>query len=191
MRVMRPQGVPQKGLYDLISYIGHTTKLNMVEVGCYAGESSLIFGYHFNKIFCVDAWSSDLYKNKYREDMSEVEKAFDRRMDELDNFTKMKMISTDAAKFFGEKSLDFVYIDASHNYRNVVRDIDAWLPKIKPGGFIGGHDYHHTSPGVREAVIRKFNGPDRVFADKSWIVKIKEQPKYLFALKEQEMLQAA
>lgn len=49
--------------------------------------------------------------------------------------------SVEAAREFNDKSLDFVYIDADHSYKAVDQDIKAWLPKVKDGGIIAGHDY--------------------------------------------------
>lgn len=81
--------------------------------------------------------------------------------------------SVRAAKFFADKSIDFVFIDASHKYENVKADILAWLPKIKPGGVIAGHDYvtdqNHPDLGVAVAVNEVFNGkPIRIFENNGW-----------------------
>lgn len=51
---------------------------------------------------------------------------------------------------------DFVFIDAGHSYQAVREDITNWLPKVKPGGWFGGHDYHEGHPGVIEAVREAF-----------------------------------
>jgi hypothetical protein len=37
--------------------------------------------------------------------------------------------------------LDFIYIDANHAYDFVKEDIECWYPKVKPGGWVMGHDY--------------------------------------------------
>lgn len=51
------------------------------------------------------------------------------------------------------KHLDFVYIDAEHDYESVKQDIELWWPNVVEGGIFGGHDYlNETTPGVRQAV---------------------------------------
>lgn len=71
----------------------------------------------------------------------------------------LRMSSVDAAKTFKGGSLDFVFIDADHSYDGCIEDIRAWLPKIKKGGFISGHDYDNVDfPlfGVKRAVDEFF-----------------------------------
>lgn len=66
-----------------------------------------------------------------------------------------RMRSTEAAKHFADESLDFVFIDGDHSYTGCKTDIDAWLPKVKKGGLLCGHDYHNLDvpfPGVDRAV---------------------------------------
>jgi hypothetical protein len=53
------------------------------------------------------------------------------------------------------EALDFVFIDADHSYEGCKADIEAWAPKIRPGGLLCGHDYDNTEYpqwGVRRAV---------------------------------------
>ena len=67
----------------------------------------------------------------------------------------MRARSVEAAKAITDGSLDFVFIDADHSYEGCKADIEAWLPKVKPRGFIGGHDYDNAEfPmfGVKRAV---------------------------------------
>jgi predicted O-methyltransferase YrrM len=54
-------------------------------------------------------------------------------------------------------SLDWVYIDAAHDYASVKADIAAWAPKVREGGIIAGHDYRDEDwlgdpYGVKSAV---------------------------------------
>jgi len=52
-------------------------------------------------------------------------------------------------------SLHLVFIDADHSYETVLADIKAWLPKVKAGGVLCGHDYNppgQDHAGVKQAV---------------------------------------
>ena len=61
--------------------------------------------------------------------------------------------STRAAAVFADNSLEFVFLDAGHDYNSVRADIQAWWPKVRPGGWLGGHDYMGAAhPGVAQAV---------------------------------------
>ena len=73
---------------------------------------------------------------------------------------------------FPDKAYDFVYIDAQHTYEALMRDIGNYLPKIKRGGWIGGHDYSNSFTGVIKAVDEIFGRPDYKFCDTSWLVKV-------------------
>jgi predicted O-methyltransferase YrrM len=79
------------------------------------------------------------------------------------NFSNRKdveVIRTDSlsgAKNFKDDSLDFVYLDADHRYPGLSNDLLTWYPKIRPGGFLCGHDYldgfyFRTTFGVKSAV---------------------------------------
>jgi hypothetical protein len=58
-----------------------------------------------------------------------------------------------AARLFSEASLDWVHLDARHDYASVKADVEAWLPKIKPGGWLSGDDYDEQKwPDVVKAV---------------------------------------
>lgn len=42
---------------------------------------------------------------------------------------------------FPAPEVDLVFIDGDHSYEGCKRDIEAWLPNIRPGGYIAIHDY--------------------------------------------------
>lgn len=163
-----------EGLKDLINYIATDSPMNMVEVGCYSGESSEIFlkSGKISHINCVDPWDDEMiasYLKNYTP-MCIVESVFDSRLKMYeDQFTKYKLTSIDASGLFEDESFDFVYLDGNHEYESIKADIELWLPKIKSGGWLGGHDYYHTFPGVIKAVNEKFGKNIKIFADTSWI----------------------
>jgi hypothetical protein len=55
----------------------------------------------------------------------------------------------------GNQQISYVFIDAAHDYESVKADLEAWVPRIGPGGFIAGHDYF-DAPGVKQAVDERF-----------------------------------
>ena len=67
---------------------------------------------------------------------------------------KIKQLWMDTAKFpieTYEKYFDFIFIDASHTYENVLNDSYTALKCIKNKGFILWHDYNGW-PGVTKAL---------------------------------------
>lgn len=85
--------------------------------------------------------------------------------------------STEVAATVEDGSLDMVFLDADHSYEGVHSDIEAWRPKVRKGGWIGGHDYGNDEPaydfsGVKRAVDEAF--PDGVELDSNytWFVRV-------------------
>jgi hypothetical protein len=67
--------------------------------------------------------------------------------------TIYKGASADTLATFPNRSFDWVYIDACHDYGFVKQDIAVARQKVKLGGVILGHDYHWKKfPGVCRAV---------------------------------------
>ena len=169
----------KKGLLQMCDHINQQTLVNkMVEIGSYTGESISIFHSKFLKceLFAVDPWVNgydDGDNSSWKFPMNEVEMFFDEAIKDKENIKKCKMSSSDASLNFSEGELDLVYIDGNHTYDAVKEDIKLWLPKIKTGGFITGHDYHGKHfPGVTKAVNEILGEPDKIFKDTSWLVKV-------------------
>jgi hypothetical protein len=49
--------------------------------------------------------------------------------------------SVEAAAQFADGYFDWVYIDGNHLYEFVLRDLESYAPKVKPGGYLAGDDY--------------------------------------------------
>jgi len=58
-----------------------------------------------------------------------------------DRFKLMEGNAREEIKNFPDGFFDFVYVDGYHKYKYVKRDIEACYPKVRIGGFFGGHDY--------------------------------------------------
>jgi len=164
------------GLYDLIKLL--PTSITMVEIGCFAGESTTMFmsSLKINKLYAVDAWQNGLDKNDIttvQYDLEDVEKTFDTNMFDWvvdGKVEKVKGNSLEVYDKFSDNSLDFIYIDSCHEYGHVKGELELYWPKVKVGGIIGGHDYNSCYGGITQAVDEFFfNGPDKTFCDFSWV----------------------
>lgn len=148
----------------------------IVEVGSWKGKSTaFLLVEAWNKsprieIYAVDTWAGSTehadaasVKNGtlYNEFLANV-KPVSRQL------IPLRMPSVQGANFFPDQSVDSVFIDAAHDYENVRADIAAWLPKVKKGGILAGHDYMCGWPGVDRAVAEAFSFV--TFADNCWMV---------------------
>jgi SAM-dependent methyltransferase len=52
-----------------------------------------------------------------------------------------RQYSYKAAASFGPGHFDFVYLDGNHHYEFVLRDLEDFAARLKPGGLLFGHDY--------------------------------------------------
>lgn len=81
-----------------------------------------------------------------------------------DRFSLVEGNAIETVTEFPDGFFDFIYIDGSHKYRNVKRDVEAFYPKVREGGFFGGHDYIDNGKyGVMRAVDEFFVSINREF----------------------------
>jgi len=64
-----------------------------------------------------------------------------------------KETSEFVCKRYLDGTFDFVFIDACHTFKEVKKDIELWLPKVRQGGLLCGHDYGGGYRGVKRAVV--------------------------------------
>jgi hypothetical protein len=148
----------QTKLYDLA--ISKYNNARFVEVGCWKGRSvsyagvSIINSGKNIKLDVVDTFMGSPEHDKvdamalYNDFIKNIEPV-------LPAIGKVhKLSSIEGAKLYEDNSLDFVFIDASHDDANVKADCAAWWPKVKSGGILGGDDY---SDSVWPGVVRGVN----------------------------------
>jgi hypothetical protein len=99
----------------------------IVELGVWEGNSTEAWAQVANKVYAIDVFITP----KFRKNV-------------LSKYNNIEVIESDssfAANKFLDESVDMVYIDGSHEYEGVKKDILAWLPKIKINGYLTGHDF--------------------------------------------------
>lgn len=72
-------------------------------------------------------------------------------------FELIRDFSLKAATRFNNGEIDVAFLDANHTYEEVLKDLEAWWPKIKMGGILCGDDYATRHPGVPRAVNEFFS----------------------------------
>jgi len=140
---------------------------HFVEIGSWKGRSAsymcveIINSGKKIKFDCVDPWtgSEEHQKGAQFEDIHVLKgtlyEEFVKNMKPVEyQYNAIKLPSVEAAKLYEDNSLDFVFIDGAHDYDNVRSDVLAWLPKVKPGKLLTGHDWKW--PPLQKAVVEIF-----------------------------------
>ncbi len=144
-----------------------------VEIGVYAGRSTCHMANTIKesgKEF--DFWAIDTFRYVSEET---VQNTID-QLDLTDQVCLLNGRSQDWASNFFDREFQFVFIDGSHKYTDVMADLMLWWPKICTGGVFSGHDYTDKkySPDVKTAVDQFFEAQNRRFEVKGtswWLIK--------------------
>ena len=121
-----------------------------VEVGVQYGFFSehILKNWTGRRLYSVDLWKAfpkERYKDISNVSQEEQDRIYDEARARLAPFGErskiMRLPSLEAVKEFKNGQMDFVYIDAMHTYEDVLEDLQAWHPKVHPGGILCGHDY--------------------------------------------------
>ncbi len=118
-----------------------------VEVGCYRGGfATTILKSWPGVLHCVDPWE---YQPQHRDMLNTPDQATNEAIarNELSGWVAEgrcvihKGYSVQVAASWQHGPIDFVYVDALHDFQSVTDDLNAWAPLIRSGGALCGHDY--------------------------------------------------
>jgi predicted O-methyltransferase YrrM len=106
------------------------------------------------RMYSIDKDPSQFYNKKVKE-------KYGNRLIVLEGW------SSEQAQHIKEQ-LDFVFIDASHTYKNVVKDIKAYAPLLKTPKGLLGHDINMfpVQDAVKDCGYEYLVGPDNVWLTK-------------------------
>jgi len=175
------------GLYSQIAS-HYPNDSHFVEIGVWKGKSAAFMAVELLnnnkniKFDCIDTWEgseehldpqSEFYEPGLVENKDWLYEHFLENMEPVKNIINpIRKLSLDAVNMYEDNSLDFVFIDAAHDYINVTKDIEAWYPKVKKStGIISGHDYTWCEPVKR--AVHDFFDPLKLEIQESegcWIV---------------------
>ena len=140
--------------------INELNAINIAEIGVFEGETTKFILKNCSQIktfLLVDPYDSKPYSKYYSPLYDELKGR---------NVSFFKMTSEQAAPIIKDGSLDLVFIDGLHDFDNVTLDINLWLPKVRSGGILCGHDYGQKSiypPVGKTAIIEVTEAVDKIF----------------------------
>jgi hypothetical protein len=166
-------------------YSEFVTKLpnngHIIEIGSWKGKSAAFLCVEIAnsekniRFDCIDSWlgskNEDYHQNDPYVKHGTLYELFMSNMTPLrPYFNPVRMESAKACNLYQDSSVDIIFIDSCHDYDCVKNDIQLWLPKVKKGGILAGHDYWPNQwDGVREAVDELLGKTNIVVEQNCWI----------------------
>lgn len=158
-------------------HMNEANTINILEIGSYAGESTLMFCRYLKKkkiknfnIYCVDVWDSFDQKQLLRKSFIEIVSNHGLKSGKIynifkrnislagfkDNVKILRGSSLELVPNFRNISFDYIYIDGAHNYTNVFNDIKSSLRLLKHSAIIAGDDYELTYEECDKQEIKNY-----------------------------------
>jgi len=164
---------------DIVEFCSEMNFNEGAEIGVRAGAFSKIFLDKNPKLHmrCIDSWEPySRVGTKERQEIfyNECIKLLEPYKDRVEI---IKMPSQQALSIIPDNSLDFVYIDAMHDFDNVVMDLIGWNKKVKRGGLISGHDYYNFYNG---GVVTAVDAYVKAHNIKTWCVTKESEPSFFW-----------
>lgn len=133
--------------------------MTAVEVGVASGFFSRdLLTEGIEKLYSIDAWTTI---NGQRGDGGFEQKWHDENYNSTVKLLKpfgnksviLRGFSEEMSRQIRDNSIGMVHLDGDHSYDGVMRDLNAFYPKLVSGGIMSGHDFKMSHYGVEQAVI--------------------------------------
>lgn len=157
----------------------------LIEVGCWKGRSIAFLADELRRrgkspvLLAVDTWAGSPAEEHMLDEVARLGGPDALYREFLTNMLQcglnrciwhVRTDSVDAASRERRASANFCFIDGSHDFASVRRDLEAWLPVMKPGALLAGHDINQ--PDVARAVRDTF-GEDFEIEGSCWLHRLK------------------
>lgn len=157
----------------------------IVEVGSWIGQSMAYLAQRLQArgwtgdLVAVDGFTGEMNQPAHMPFVASaggnIRHIFDQNMRDCGIDEMVRVIEGDSAgsaELFEDGSVDFCFIDAAHDYQSVMRDILGWIPKMRPGSYMAGHDYPCID--VHQAVLECFGSSGYSVMGSCWYKKMAE-----------------
>ena len=147
---------------DLMEVFRTALPSRVLETGSYRGVSTEFWALNCERVVSIDPSPNMAVRRELHS--------------RLAHYPNVRLIEarSPALERFIKFDFDLVYLDGDHSALHVSREIEAYLPLLRCGAWIGGHDYTDTpapGDGVKEAVDALLGIPPYRFSDGSWLVR--------------------
>ena len=152
---------------------------HFVEVGTLLGKSAAFMAVEIInsgkniRFDCVDHWrGSEEHRGNENIDVENLYEKFLENIEPVkDIINPVRMDSIDASKLYQLNSLDFIFIDASHDEESVKKDLTYWYPRLKEDGMIAGDDINNKE--VANAVKWFFDTKKLEIVGRQWFLDLR------------------
>ena len=173
-----------ESIYGFCDYLGLYKKMvkkfssgsHFVEIGSFLGKSSVYMAVEIIKsekdikFDCIDHWQGS-GEHSVNDEIN-IETLYEDFLKNIEPVKKVispiRMNSIEASKLYKPNSIDFIFIDASHDEMSVKADLTHWMPRLKENGIIAGDDADNE--GVAYAVTKFFDTEKLDIIGRQWIV---------------------
>jgi hypothetical protein len=158
----RPAHIPGCARVELPEFFVQMGYKIGAEIGIYKGGFTKMFCEAGLKMYAIDPWAP-YYGDKNQGRLNLIYEEACNTLAPYDCVI-VKKSSMEAQRDFRRGSLDFVYIDSDHRFKETAEDLVEWEKKVRPGGVVAGHDYFTSLPQARKfrcqvkAVVDAFVG---------------------------------
>ncbi|MGA3037868.1 MAG: class I SAM-dependent methyltransferase [Vulcanimicrobiaceae bacterium] len=136
----------------------------IVEIGSYKGRSTIALGMALverqaGTLIAIDPHAptgkrSYMLEHGDADTYAEYEANL-ARSDVAAFVTSMRTTSTEARKTYDTRPIDMLFVDGSHDYEDVLADIDAWTPLLSENAVVAFNDPY--ARGVNRALRERIN----------------------------------
>lgn len=169
--------IPNMGRNNLAELFAELNFNSGAEIGVGVGSySEVLCQANPNlRLYSIDPWKISAYDPDVvpaKIAIHDSQEKFDEEYEEAKkrlapyNCAIIRQDSLTTAHDFAVSSLDFVYIDANHNFVNVANDLHAWKKKVRAGGILSGHDFedfHYKKQNHVKLAVQAYMQSYRMF----------------------------
>lgn len=172
---------------DRIDFLNHidTQSPVIAEIGVeFGGYTDVYIRFFKNpKVYLVDLWEAEGNDPYFESHPEQLAKGYAEILSKYGTDSRVEIckgFANDWCDKFPDEHFDWIYIDANHTYEAVKNDILKWLPKVKKGGILSGHDFNpdpnnivFESFGVDKAVREIFGNKFELTTEKyykTWFI---------------------